>query len=165
MSVSEQVAQKYLIEKGVQASFFHSSSPDFRGDAQFEVKRAYRDKYGQRHIVLGRTQFLQIRKNYPLTSFLFVDGEEVSEIPLRAVSPDQEYITDLLTGKKFIIHWQPRDYTIISTVSIKFDDEEEKRIQTIKALTGLKSTTEVVRVALMEKYKRVVGSPNPIGGV
>lgn len=44
---------------------------------------------------------------------------------------------------------------------IRWDTKELERIETIKAKTGIKNQTDVVRSALMEKYVKVTGSPSP----
>lgn len=48
-----------------------------------------------------------------------------------------------------------------NSLSIRFDKVEVDRIETIKAKTGIKNTTDIVRNALMEKYQKVMGSPSP----
>ena len=45
---------------------------------------------------------------------------------------------------------------------MEFDSKEVERIQTVKGAIGMKSTPELFRVLLTEKYNQVIGSPNPM---
>ena len=44
---------------------------------------------------------------------------------------------------------------------MELDEDERQRIETLKMNLGIKNTSEVVRLALMNEYKRVMGSPTP----
>ena len=58
-----------------------------------------------------------------------------------------------------------KDYRLARTtgeyLKIRWDAQELDHIKTIKARLGVKNTPDIVRMALMNEYKRVMGTPMP----
>jgi len=143
MNKSEKTAHEWLKQKfpNFNITFNRSSSPDFvvsNGEA-FEVKRAYLDKLGKKHIVESSTsQLSDIIRKYPNAKLLVVYDSEILEYSIQNVIEKDN--TELIihtpiavkisvTIKRSQLEWAKRNHINVSGVLQEALDKMMKKVK------------------------------------